>query len=155
MFDLIVIPCGYTKLDHPAPAGELYTGSYHRACRAAADALQPVTTLILSAKYGLLPLTRTVAPYDVRLLTANSATALGRTMLAEHLTSLGVFGILPSRHRPTTVAVLAGALYGMAIEAAFAGWPLETVKITRPLDGCCGIGEQMSRLGEIRRRGSL
>lgn len=53
--ELVVIPCGSRKLDHPARAADLYTGSYHRACRAAAEALRPDQLLILSARHvGLI-----------------------------------------------------------------------------------------------------
>ncbi|MEW1642653.1 DUF6884 domain-containing protein [Streptomyces sp. NPDC091219] len=53
--ELVVIPCGSRKLDHPARAADLYTGSYHRACRATAEALRPDRLLILSARHvGLI-----------------------------------------------------------------------------------------------------
>ncbi len=52
----------------PAPAGELYVGGYHVACRRAAAVLTtPDRILILSALYGLLPLDRVIAPYDLRM----------------------------------------------------------------------------------------
>ena len=57
-------PCGSRKLDHRAPAADLYTGSYHRACRKTADALRPDRLLILSARYGLLDLDDIIEPYD-------------------------------------------------------------------------------------------
>ncbi|MFD5570422.1 hypothetical protein [Streptomyces cadmiisoli] len=47
---VVVIPCGGAKLGHAAPAGHLYVGGYHRACRRAADALtaRGGTVLLLS-----------------------------------------------------------------------------------------------------------
>ncbi|MCX5134363.1 hypothetical protein OOK06_20005 [Streptomyces sp. NBC_00340] len=62
--ELVVIPCGSRKLDRRSPAGDLYVGSYHRACRRAAEALEPGRLLILSARYGLLDLDDVVEPYD-------------------------------------------------------------------------------------------
>ncbi|MDQ1018868.1 DUF6884 domain-containing protein [Streptomyces afghaniensis] len=57
-------PCAARKLGHPAPAGELYIGSYHRACRAAADALTADggTVLIFSDLYGLVSVSTSVGP---------------------------------------------------------------------------------------------
>lgn len=63
--ELVVIPCGSRKLGRRARAADLYVGSYHRACRRAADALGPDRQLILSARYGLLDptsSTRTTRP---------------------------------------------------------------------------------------------
>ncbi|MEV4505454.1 DUF6884 domain-containing protein [Streptomyces klenkii] len=50
------------------PAGELYTGQYHRSLRRAADALtDPSLIRIVSALHGLVPLDRPLHPYDVTL----------------------------------------------------------------------------------------
>jgi hypothetical protein len=61
-----------------APAGELYVGSYHRACRAAADALTEGggTVLVLSARYGLVPLDQVLEPYDLTFSDRGAATDL-------------------------------------------------------------------------------
>ena len=64
---LVLIPCSGAKLDHPAPAGQLYTGSLHVLARRAADRI--VTdhggrVMVLSAKHGLIGLEQIVAPYD-------------------------------------------------------------------------------------------
>lgn len=65
-----VIPCGKDKLDHAAPASELYTGSAFRSCLAAA--LHQVDgdrskVLILSALHGLVTLDTVLEPYDVKM----------------------------------------------------------------------------------------
>ncbi len=71
-----VIPCGGSKLDRPAPARELYTGSMFRhtltvASRAAADDMAsgrgPARVLILSALHGLVELDTVLAPYDLKM----------------------------------------------------------------------------------------
>jgi hypothetical protein len=50
------------------PAGQLYTGPWHRSLRLAADALTDQTMIrILSARHGLVPLERPLFPYDTRL----------------------------------------------------------------------------------------
>ncbi|WP_432990625.1 hypothetical protein [Dactylosporangium sp. CA-233914] len=36
---LVIVACGGAKLDRPAPAADLYVGSYHQACRRAAERL--------------------------------------------------------------------------------------------------------------------
>ncbi|MFD6471350.1 DUF6884 domain-containing protein [Streptomyces goshikiensis] len=63
---VVVIPCSGSKISHPAPAGQLYTGSLHKHARRTADALTAHggTILVLSARHGLLPLDRVIEPYD-------------------------------------------------------------------------------------------
>src|SRR5690349_4767772 len=80
LLDLVVVPCGGKKLNHSAPAGELYIGSYHRACRRAAEALRPARILILSALHGLVELDQVLAPYDLRMGQPGSVT---ESMLTE------------------------------------------------------------------------
>lgn len=73
-----VVPCGAAKLDHAAPARELYTGSHFRNTLAAAEQLaaeEDGTVLILSALYGLVELDTVLEPYDVRMTDADSITA--------------------------------------------------------------------------------
>lgn len=65
-----VIPCGRDKLDHAAPASDLYVGSAFKACLAAA--LHQVDgdrskVLILSALHGLVTLDTVLEPYDVKM----------------------------------------------------------------------------------------
>lgn len=69
-WDLVVIPCGRRKLTHPAPAIDVYDGEYFRRFLRAARVLargDDPKVRILSAKHGLIPLTRYVAPYNVRM----------------------------------------------------------------------------------------
>lgn len=63
---VVVIPCSGPKLEHPAPAGQLYTGSLHTHARKTADALTAHggTVLVLSALHGFLPLDQVTEPYD-------------------------------------------------------------------------------------------
>ncbi|MEW2066676.1 DUF6884 domain-containing protein [Streptomyces sp. NPDC007346] len=131
---LVVIPCAARKLDRPAPAGDLYQGSYHRACRQTADTLTATggTTVILSGLHGLLPLDRVTAPYDMRMGDPGSVTP---DRLRDQAQGLGLADA-------PTVVVLAGALY---VTAARAVWP----HAFAPLSGR-GIGRQLQRLAELR-----
>ena len=61
---LYLIACSATKLDHAAPARELYTGQAFRfAMAAAADG----DALILSALHGLVHPSQVIEPYNVTL----------------------------------------------------------------------------------------
>jgi hypothetical protein len=71
---VIVLACGARKATAPAPAIELYTGPYFRAMRRFADRF-PEPKFILSAKHGLVPAARELAPYDMRLRDPGAATA--------------------------------------------------------------------------------
>lgn len=62
----ILIGCGGLKLDHAAPARELYTGPLFRAARTHAEA-SGVPWAILSARYGLVMPADVIEPYDYRL----------------------------------------------------------------------------------------
>ncbi|MFB7496065.1 DUF6884 domain-containing protein [Streptomyces sp. NPDC056161] len=132
---VIVIPCGAAKLDRPAPSGELYTGSFHRACRKAADALAgPRTTvLVLSALHGLVPLDRVLAPYELRMGQPGSVTG---DQLRAQARALGL-------DRATEVVVLAGSAYTAAARHA---WP----SALAPLEGAGGMGYQLQRLKALR-----
>jgi hypothetical protein len=136
--DLVLIPCGAAKLDRPAPAGELYTGSYHRDARRAADALSPDRVLIVSALHGLLQLGQLVAPYDKRTGDPGSVTAATVRGQADAL------GVLGARR----VVALAGRAYAELVRAV---WP----DLLWPLAGARGMGSQLAIFAEIRRAGRL
>lgn len=134
--DVVVVPCGGRKLRTPAPAGDLYVGSYHRACRRAAAALAPRQTLILSARHGLVDLDQVLAPYDMTLGDPDAVTA---DHVAAQADQLGL------RYAPGVV-VLAGRRYVAAIRLA---WP----HALDPLAGSRSMGEQLARLAVIARLG--
>lgn len=70
------------------PAGQLYTGAYHRSLRRAADALTDQSLIwIMSARHGLVPLKRPLFPYDTRLGDEDAVTA---EKLAAHTAALGL-----------------------------------------------------------------
>lgn len=65
-----VIPCGAAKLDHAAPARELYVSSMFRMALDAAHAAvadDNGRVLILSALHGLVELDDVLEPYDVKM----------------------------------------------------------------------------------------
>lgn len=131
---LVVIPCGAAKLAHAAPAGEMYTGSYARACARAGAALTAAggTVLILSALYGLTPLDRVIEPYELKMGRPGSVTG---AQLTEQARALGV-------DRAREVIVLAGAAYTAAARQV---WP----DAVAPLAGLPGMGYQLQRLAAI------
>ena len=102
-----VVPCGAAKLDRPAPARELYTGTMFRhtwanAVRCAeldeAAGLGPARVLILSAKYGLVDPEQILEPYDLRM---GGPGSVSPDLLAGQALALGidwgssVYGLLP------------------------------------------------------------
>ncbi|WP_433517366.1 DUF6884 domain-containing protein [Nonomuraea sp. CA-143628] len=131
--ELIVIPCGARKLDHRAQAADMYIGSYHRACRRAAEALQPDRLVILSARYGLLDLDDEIEPYD----TPHSAGTLTAQLLLDQAATRGIAALDP-------VVVLGGARHTALAKAV---WP----HARTPLSGTRGMGEQFARLAAMAR----
>ncbi|MFF4292131.1 DUF6884 domain-containing protein [Streptomyces vinaceus] len=136
---IVVIPGSAKQLAVPAPAGELYEGSYYRACRVAAEALTADggTILVLSPLYGLIPLSREIAPHALRLGDRGAANDLLLEAQAREL------GLADSRD----VTVLAAATYATLVRKV---WP----KAAAPLTGL-GIGQQLARLVEIRESGTV
>jgi Family of unknown function (DUF6884) len=133
--ELVVIPCGSRKLDRRARAADLYVGSYHRACRKAADALQPDRLLILSARYGLLDLDDVIEPYDTPHGAADAITA---PALLRQATLRDIVLLDP-------VVALGGARHVGLVHTI---WP----HALTPLAGTRGMGEQMARLAVLRDR---
>lgn len=131
-----MVPCGGRKLQRPAPAGELYVGSYHRACRRAAAVLSLRRTLILSARHGLVGLEDVLAPYDTIFGDPDAVTPDHVAAQADQRGLRAVAGVV----------VLAGRRYVAATRLA---WP----HALDPLAGSRGIGEQLARLAEIARLG--
>jgi hypothetical protein len=131
---IVVVGCGARKATHPTTAGELYTGSYHRAAQRAALALAPrERVLILSARYGLLGLDDQVEPYQLRLGQPGAVRADDvRAQAARR-------GLLA---RP--VVALCGAAYAALLGEV---WP----EVATPLAGVGGLGRQLQALAAIRR----
>jgi len=130
---LVIVGCGRGKLDHPAPAGELYTGQQFRACMTAARALTtPDRIRILSAAHGLLDLDEVTAPYDVTLASVGAVTPYQLRADAERS------GLLEE-----PVILLAGAAY---THLARSVWPAAQT----PLAGLA-IGKQRARLAALRK----
>lgn len=130
---LVVVGCGATKHPSRTPAGDMYLGSYHLACRrAAARVTSSKHTLILSALHGLLALDEEVEPYDLRMGEPGSVTP-------EHVRQQAVAkGVLDAAQ----VVVLAPAAYATVAGAV---WP----HAQTPLAGVGGIGMHLKVLADI------
>jgi hypothetical protein len=133
-WNLRAFPCGARKLDHPARAADMYVGSYHRACRRAAEAFRPGRLVILSARYGLLDLDDEIEPYDTPHGAAGAVTA---RLLREQAVGRGIAALDP-------VVVLGGARH---VALAKTVWP----HARTPLSGTRGMGEQFARLAAMAR----
>ncbi|MFF9649696.1 DUF6884 domain-containing protein [Streptomyces sp. NPDC014622] len=127
---LVVIACGGKKSEAPGkiPAEERYTGNYFRACLMAAEVMDG-PTMVLSAKYGLIPLSEEIENYDVRVGDKDSV-RLGT--VRKQVEALGLEG--------ATVTVLGGEQY---VKGARQIWP----DAEAPLKG--GIGQQLKQLAGI------
>ena len=64
---IVLISCANKKKDEPAPAQDLYTSSLFKKNLQYAKLMKPDNIFILSAKLGLLPLNKEIAPYDKSL----------------------------------------------------------------------------------------
>lgn len=131
---LVVIGCGAGKLDHPAPAAELYTGTYFRECLATARAIaDPESIRILSAKHGLVRLDDVLEPYDVTL--GDPFDRIPTRAVTAQAIDQGLAG--------RRVLALCSARYADVLRAA-------GFKVDAPLANL-GIGRQRRKLAEMRR----
>ena len=138
---MIVIGCGKAKLDHAAPAGELYTGSLFRAASRYAEARhdsQDHAWLILSAKHGLIDPGTVIEPYEQKLALKGEALRLWATRAAEEFESWG----------PAVAEVLMGERYAVPFCKALS--ELSIAWIT-PLAGK-GTGERLAWLKRATER---
>jgi hypothetical protein len=126
---LVLVACGGKKSTaRSAPAGEMYVGNYHQACRNAAEVMDG-PTMILSAKYGLLPLEQSIDRYDMVM---GDPDAIEVSTLKIQARNLGL--------ENARVTILGGAKY---VQAARGVWP----DAEAPLTG--GIGKQLQQLAGI------
>ncbi|MFE1130822.1 DUF6884 domain-containing protein [Streptomyces albidoflavus] len=130
---VVVIPCSGPKVDHPAPAGQLYTGSLHTHARRTADALTAHhgTVLVLSALHGFLSLDQVIEPYDHKWKDPGSITV---EELQAQATELGLTG--------ADVVLLTPGEY---TKRAAAVWPHARTPLAH-----LGIGRQRGRLTALR-----
>ena len=82
---IALVSCGKAKLDHAAPAEELYTGNLFRAAFEYCKARYWPMVYIVSARYGLLPPGQVVDPYDLTLtdLPNDSRIRWGRRVISD------------------------------------------------------------------------
>jgi basic membrane lipoprotein Med (substrate-binding protein (PBP1-ABC) superfamily) len=68
MSKIVLLSCTKSKLDHPAPAQELYSASpMFKKTLEYGKSLKPDKMFILSAKHHLVPLEKELEPYDKTL----------------------------------------------------------------------------------------
>lgn len=128
---LLLVACGATKSERPAPAAELYNGTYFRECLRAARALAAECDIrIISARHGLATLDEELAPYDARMRGRREQVA---DLISEQARAADLL--------PRPVVVLGGRDYA---EAARVVWP----HAVAPLTGAA-IGVQRQRLARL------
>jgi hypothetical protein len=128
-----LVACSAGKLDHAAPARDLYTSQLFRKAAAYADATCD-RWYILSAKHGLLAPEDVVEPYDERLPRNPRSADVRRWAIGVRAALDYVLADVPG----ATLVVLAGEAYRVPL--AGAPWPLEV-----PMAGL-GIGQQLGYL---------
>jgi hypothetical protein len=127
MKPLYLIACSMSKLDHAAPAAELYTGQAFKLAMRAAKAAD-ADVLILSALYGVLEPDDVIDPYNCYL---GGLPAMDRAIWA--MTTAAQL----APHRERFAVILAGKHYAAACD--------DFTNKREPLKGL-GIGRQLSFL---------
>ncbi|WP_223643917.1 DGQHR domain-containing protein DpdB [Corallococcus sp. EGB] len=138
-----LVGCGKKKLEHRAPARDLYTGNLFSAHLAEAEATTP-HVYVLSALHGLLSLDEEVEPYDVTLrgMPPKARGAWGRQVLES----------LARRYPAGAVELLvyAGRAYAEPLQDALVASPREGWTLVEPLEGATQ-GARLRILAEASR----
>lgn len=99
---LVIIPCAAAKVDHAAPARDLYDSANFRHALAAAEATAAdqgdTRVMILSAEHGLVELDTVLAPYDTKM---GQRGCIGTEVIVDQLVALApqsVTSMLPSAY---------------------------------------------------------
>lgn len=136
----VVIACCRAKLDRPAAARDLYTGSTFRSALAAAESGHfgpDARVLVMSAKHGLVDPAAVLDPYDVTIDDPAAITAeaiVGQAAVTFDITpDAAVHTLLPRAYR----------------DRLRVGVPW-VVRWHDEYAGCRGIGDQRARLRAIR-----
>lgn len=149
-----VIPCSAAKLEHRAPALELYTGSLYRSALLAAAALRAYgrvdSILVLSARHGLVALDTELDPYNVKM---GDPGTISTAAVADQLAAVAELGIEAGRPGLVELVPILPAAYDLVLRnAAELLWPPLVDVATNPLTGSRGILEQRRRLRELREQ---
>lgn len=126
---------------YPLPAGEVYTGTFHRLCRQYVEQFLPMEqVLILSPFYGLVPLEQVIdESYDVRF----NASGLNPTTI----TAVALRAQWQRHYTAESPLYLFGGQKFIKVVAAFMT-ETEARRVYYPLHGLGGIGkiqQQMKR----------
>jgi hypothetical protein len=141
---IYIVGCGAAKLDHEAPARELYTGSLFVAARRHVEALG-VPWLVLSAKYGIVEPDWVLAPYEQTIPKRKedlSAWALRSASSVVSLSALWVDrerGIPDPAPNPRRFVFLCGVEYARPVALRLETWGYTT---QQPLAGL-QLGERL------------
>ena len=136
-----LVPCGASKLDHAAPARELYTGAHFRwVLRTVEAAAQRAgaRTLIVSARHGLVDPDQTLAPYDATLRRGRTDLRLA-FLLRQQLAEQGI----------SSVACFLPGAYLRAVDYAARTAAGPRVIVVDAFHGCRGIGEQRAVVAQL------
>ena len=134
---VVVVPCGGDKASTPAPAAELYVGSYFRSLLAAARTItSDDRILVLSGLHGFVALDTVLDPYEQRI---DRDGAVTDSTLRRQVAELDPLLAVARGRAPVTI--LAGSAYtARAVEALG-----PEAEIVLPFAGSRGIGDHLGR----------
>ncbi len=103
---VMIVPCGGSKVDSTVAARDLYTGSaFGEVLAAAICEVGEENVMILSAEHGLLELDALVAPYDTKMGDADAIDRrdgglldLAAQILSYGLDEADVFAMVPKKY---------------------------------------------------------
>lgn len=142
-----LIGCGKTKLDHAAPAKDLYTGNLFAAARAHVEAGGYDAWFVLSAKHGLVHPDTVIEPYDEKMPTTKAPRERWATKVSWDLG--GQFGEHVRSGGNVSLDVFAGKDYADFLGMGFSHVVRPAYTFNKPLAGL-QIGERLAWFAEHR-----
>jgi hypothetical protein len=142
--DVVLVGCVKSKVDHPAPARDLYTSALFSKERAYAES-SGVPWFVLSAEHGLVAPSQVIEPYELHLSTTPRSyrAGWGDRVVADLASTMGDL-------EGKTVEVHAGAGY---VEAIRGGLAAAGATMVEPLSGLT-MGERLAWYPSLRPGGS-
>jgi hypothetical protein len=135
MQKIVLIACVGRKLQHQAPAKELYTSQLFKSSYRYAKTLQPDKIFILSAQHGLVHPDKIIAPYNKTLNT------MPITLRKEWANQVKTDLMQQTQLEQDRFIFLAGKKYREHLTPHMKRYEV-------PLEGL-GIGKQLKRLKEL------
>ena len=133
---LLITGCCKEKLDHPAPAKDLYQGRLFKLVKAYAET-NSFNWIIISAEYGLVTPDQVLEPYDTQIKTAGDVKRVHQLVMPALESIWGDYA---------KIILILGKRYRQVIEPELTQLPPQKIVIIEDKRGIGGLCQQIKAL---------